>query len=173
VGRLFILPVDDPPPDSKASLMPDLPIPQIASSDAQHVAAHKAEYCDDLRLSGDWREGKYVLSYQTTGGWVAVTQRSSLRYGRRTGLPHLFRSRTDRAEANSSALCARCPRRNALNSRHIVSPHCTSKPAPSHTCATGESLRILPKLLWHRMCPSKKVELKLSLPPKAGRVNSN
>jgi hypothetical protein len=39
-----VLPVDDPPPDSKASLMPDLPIPHIASSDAQHVAAHKADY---------------------------------------------------------------------------------------------------------------------------------
>ena len=73
-GRLFVPLGDDLQADSTASPMPDLPVRYIASSDAQLVAAHKADFCDELRLLSDRREGKYVLSYQTPGGWVAVTK---------------------------------------------------------------------------------------------------
>jgi hypothetical protein len=73
-GRLFILPGDDPQADSKASLIPDLPLRYIASSDMQLVAAHKADSCDEARLLSDRREGRCVLSYKTQGGWVAISK---------------------------------------------------------------------------------------------------
>jgi hypothetical protein len=73
-GRLFILPGDHLQADSDASRIPDLPVRYIASSDMQLVAAHQAEYCDEPHLSSDRREGKCVLSYQTPGGWVAITK---------------------------------------------------------------------------------------------------
>ena len=63
-GRIF-LPVDDLPADSKASLIPDLPVRHIRSSDAQIVAAHKADFYDETHLLSDWREGKFVLNYRT------------------------------------------------------------------------------------------------------------
>ena len=49
-GRLFILPGDDPQADSKASLIPDLPVRYFRSSDRQIVAAHKADACDETQL---------------------------------------------------------------------------------------------------------------------------
>ena len=73
-GRLFIVPEDDLQADSKASLIPDLPVQYIRSSDVQIVAAHKAASCDEPRLLSDRREGKCVLSYKTPGGWVAITK---------------------------------------------------------------------------------------------------
>jgi hypothetical protein len=73
-GRLFILPGNHLPADSEASLLPDLPVRYIRSSDMQLVAAHKAEYDDEPRLLSDRREGKCLLSYQTPGGWVAMTK---------------------------------------------------------------------------------------------------
>ena len=73
-GRLFILPADDLLTDSKASLIPDLPVQYVRSSDMQMVAAHKAESYDETQLLSDRREGKCVLSYETPGGWVAVTK---------------------------------------------------------------------------------------------------
>ena len=73
-GRLFIRPLGTLQADSKASLIPDLPVRYIGSSDLQIVAAHKAELCDEARLLSDRREGKYVLSYETPGGWVAITK---------------------------------------------------------------------------------------------------
>jgi hypothetical protein len=75
-GRLFILPWDDPPADSKSSLIPDLPVRYIGSSDMQIVAAHQADYYDQPNLLNDRREGKCLLSYQTPGGWVAITKTS-------------------------------------------------------------------------------------------------
>ena len=73
-GRLFILPGDDPQADSKASLIPDLPVRYIGSSDMQIVAAQKADAYDEPHLLSDRREGKCVLSYQTPGGWVAISK---------------------------------------------------------------------------------------------------
>ena len=71
-GRLFIVPEDDLPADSKASLIPDLPVRYIRSSDTQLVAAHKADAYDETPLLSDRREGRCVLSYKTPGGWVAI-----------------------------------------------------------------------------------------------------
>jgi hypothetical protein len=73
-GRLFIVPGDTLQADSTASLISDLPVRYISSSDMQVVAAQKAVACDEPRLLSDRREGKYVLSYQTPGGWVAITK---------------------------------------------------------------------------------------------------
>jgi hypothetical protein len=73
-GRLFILPGDHLPADSKGSLIPDLPVRYIGSSDLQIVAAHKAVSHDETQLLSDRREGKCVLSYETPGGWVAITK---------------------------------------------------------------------------------------------------
>ena len=73
-GRLFILPEGTLQADSKASLIPDLPVRYVRSSDVQIVAAHKADAYDETHLLNDRREGKCVLSYQTPGGWVAITK---------------------------------------------------------------------------------------------------
>jgi hypothetical protein len=73
-GRLFIFPWDDRQADSPASLIPDLPVRYIGSSDVQMVAAHRAEYYVEPNLLSDRREGKCLLSYQTPGGWVAITK---------------------------------------------------------------------------------------------------
>ena len=73
-GRLFILATDIAQADSKASLIPELPVRYIASSDEQLVAAHKAESSDEMRLLNDRREGKFIVSYETAGGWTAITK---------------------------------------------------------------------------------------------------
>jgi hypothetical protein len=73
-GRIYILPNDDLSADSQASMIPDLPVRYVRSSDAQMVAAHKADFYDETHLLRDWHEGKFVLKYRTSGGWVAVTK---------------------------------------------------------------------------------------------------
>ena len=73
-GSLFVLPEDELAADSKASLIPDLPVQYIRSSDMQLVAAQKADSYAETQLLSDRREGKCVLSYQTPGGWVAITK---------------------------------------------------------------------------------------------------
>jgi hypothetical protein len=73
-GRLFILPADSRQADLEPSLMPDLPVRYINSSDPELVAAHRAEYCDEAQLLSDRREGKCVVSYKTPGGWVAISK---------------------------------------------------------------------------------------------------
>ena len=73
-GRLFIVPGDTPHADLTTTLISDLPVRYIGSSDVQLVAAQKAVSCDEPRLLSDRREGKYVLSHRTPGGWVALTK---------------------------------------------------------------------------------------------------
>jgi hypothetical protein len=73
-GHLFILHEDDRPTDSKISLIPDLPIQYIRSSDRQIVAAHMAESLDQKQLLNSRLEGEFVVSYKTAGGWVAITK---------------------------------------------------------------------------------------------------
>ena len=73
-GRLFVVPGDNQQADSKGSLIPDLPVRYIRSSDTQLVAAHKADPQDETHLLGDRKEGRCLLSYQTSGGWVAITK---------------------------------------------------------------------------------------------------
>src|SRR5215475_3257027 len=73
-GRLFILPGDDPQADSKVSQIPDLPVQYIRSSDTQLVAERKADSYDQTHLLHGRLEGEFVLSYKTSGGWVAITK---------------------------------------------------------------------------------------------------
>jgi len=73
-GRLFLLPADDLQADAKASLTPDLPGRYLRSSDPQMVAAHDAEPYNETQLLSDRREGKFVLSYKTSGGWLAISK---------------------------------------------------------------------------------------------------
>jgi hypothetical protein len=73
-GRLFILPGDDLHADSRVSPIPDLPIKYVRSSDIGMVAAHKAEFHEQAQLLHSRLEGEFVLSYRTSGGWVAITK---------------------------------------------------------------------------------------------------
>jgi hypothetical protein len=52
----------------------DLPVRYVVSSDAQQVAAQNAAAYDETRLLNDRQEGKFLVSYQTSGGWVAITK---------------------------------------------------------------------------------------------------
>jgi hypothetical protein len=74
IGRLFVVPGADLQTDSQGSPIPDLPARYIGSSDMQLAAAHKADFCDERQISSDRQEGRCILSYQTRGGWVAVTK---------------------------------------------------------------------------------------------------
>jgi hypothetical protein len=73
-GRLFVVSNAAAHRDSTPALIDELPVRHIASSDMQVVAAEKAVPCDEPRLLSDRQEGKYVLSYKTPGGWVAITK---------------------------------------------------------------------------------------------------
>jgi hypothetical protein len=73
-GQLFILIADDPDAVAKASLIPDLPLKYIGSSDTQIEAANQAHAYDQARLVHDRQEGMFLVSYQTSGGWVAITK---------------------------------------------------------------------------------------------------
>jgi hypothetical protein len=57
-----------------AAQVPDLPGEYFLSSDAQFVAERQARPCDQARLLADRHEGEFVVSYQTAGGWVAITK---------------------------------------------------------------------------------------------------
>jgi hypothetical protein len=73
-GRLFVTSGADLPAERGAASIPELPGRYVRSSDPQFVSARKAESQDESRLLSDRREGKYVLSYKTPGGWVAITK---------------------------------------------------------------------------------------------------
>jgi hypothetical protein len=73
-GRLFTRPEADAEAHSKESFVPDLPLHYIRSSDRQIVAEHKAEAADETELLHGRLEGEFVLSYKTSGGWVAITK---------------------------------------------------------------------------------------------------
>jgi hypothetical protein len=77
-GRLYI---DDPgvdlkDTDSEALAIPELPARYFVSSDRQIVAAHKAEPkaepYDRAQLLAGRREGHFLISYETPGGWMAL-----------------------------------------------------------------------------------------------------
>jgi hypothetical protein len=73
-GRLFVFPIGNLEAESEASLIPDLPVRYIKSSDPQIVAARKADAYDEANLLADRREGKFVVSYKTPSGWVGITK---------------------------------------------------------------------------------------------------
>jgi hypothetical protein len=64
-GRLFVL--------ADASI-PELRVEFVLSSDRQAVAAGKAVACDATPLLHSRLEGEFLVSYQTPGGWVAITK---------------------------------------------------------------------------------------------------
>jgi hypothetical protein len=71
-GRLYIVSGEDSQVDSKASAIPELPARSFVSSDEQIVAAHKAEPYDPVQLMAGRREGHFLISYETPGGWMAL-----------------------------------------------------------------------------------------------------
>jgi hypothetical protein len=71
-GRVSIIPEHAPNDDSTMSLVQNLPVRYMASSDEQLVAAHKASAYDEVQLLIARREGKFVVSYETPGGWVGI-----------------------------------------------------------------------------------------------------
>jgi hypothetical protein len=73
-GRLFILIGNGQQADAAVPRAPEIPIDYIGSSDAQLVAIHKAHALSEAQLSGDRREGRCVLSYQTPAGSVAISK---------------------------------------------------------------------------------------------------
>jgi hypothetical protein len=71
-GCLYIVSGDDPETDSKASAIPELPARYFGSSNSQIVAAQKAEPYDRAQLLAGRREGHFLVSYETPGGWIAL-----------------------------------------------------------------------------------------------------
>jgi len=71
-GRLYIVSADDPETDSKASAIPELAARYFGTSDRQIVAAQKAEPYDRAQLLAGRREGHFLVSYETPGGWIAL-----------------------------------------------------------------------------------------------------
>ena len=71
-GRLFIVPGDDRLRQSRASAIPDLPVRYIGSSDTRIVAARQADAYDETQLLDHRQEGYFAVSYETSGGWVAI-----------------------------------------------------------------------------------------------------
>ncbi|MEO6186458.1 MAG: hypothetical protein ABIP38_06480 [Steroidobacteraceae bacterium] len=51
-----------------------LPVAFVLSSDPQAVAAGQAVSCDQPQLLQDRLEGMFLVSYQTAGGWTAITK---------------------------------------------------------------------------------------------------
>jgi hypothetical protein len=72
-GQLSIAAENHPPAASPTSV-PDLPARYIRSSDRDRVRAGLAVASDESHLLRERREGKCLLSYQTSGGWVAITK---------------------------------------------------------------------------------------------------
>lgn len=73
-GRLFVSPGDDPVVESKAGSIPALPETYVGSSDSHWIAAHQAHAYDQPQLLRDRQEGMFLVSFQTPGGWVAVSK---------------------------------------------------------------------------------------------------
>ena len=71
-GRLYIAFGDGLEADSKASAIPELPARYFGSSDSQITASHKAEPYGRAQLLAGRREGHFLVSYETPGGWIAL-----------------------------------------------------------------------------------------------------
>ena len=73
-GRLFAVASDGPHADSPLSSIPELPAEFVVSSDRLMAVANKAIACDETQLLHSRTEGEFIVSYKTSGGWVAVTK---------------------------------------------------------------------------------------------------
>ena len=74
IGRIFVVPADRPEADSESRTVAALPVRYIKSSDTQVAGAGMAESYDETLLLSDRREGRCLVSYRTSGGWVAITK---------------------------------------------------------------------------------------------------
>ena len=73
-GRLFVVAAGDAEAESKAAAIPDLPVRYVESSDIRVVAAGKATARDNEQIADSRMEGHLAVSYETPGGWVAVSK---------------------------------------------------------------------------------------------------
>jgi hypothetical protein len=70
-GQLLVIPSG---PDAAASAAPELSVEYVLSSDRQVVAENKARASDESQLIHSRTEGEFLVSYQTSGGWVAISK---------------------------------------------------------------------------------------------------
>jgi hypothetical protein len=68
-GRLHLLEAG-PSPQAAG----DVPLQYLLSSDPQRVAAGEATAIDEAKLLADRREGMFLVSYRTAGGWEALSK---------------------------------------------------------------------------------------------------
>jgi hypothetical protein len=73
-GRLIVVTGDGAKTDAKTSAALSLPGEFLLSSDPRVAAACGAQTCDEARLLHSRVEGEFVLSYETAGGWVAISK---------------------------------------------------------------------------------------------------
>jgi hypothetical protein len=73
-GRLFVVPGEAAEAEQNPASIAALPLRFIGSSDREIVAAQKAHAEDRAQLARDRQEGHFLLSYPTSGGWVAITK---------------------------------------------------------------------------------------------------
>jgi hypothetical protein len=73
-GRLHVVAADEAGGNSNTAAIPDLPVRYVGSSDIRIVAAGKAKAWDSQQLADARMEGHVAVSYETSGGWVAVSK---------------------------------------------------------------------------------------------------
>ncbi len=73
-GRLYVIDEEDTVGGARAAQIPELPVQYIVSSDAEIVAAHEAHACDLVSLLRDRQEGELAVSFETQGGWAAISK---------------------------------------------------------------------------------------------------
>jgi hypothetical protein len=73
-GRLHIVPGEAGGTDPQLAQVPALPVRYVLSSDPQQVAGQQAQLIDQARLLHERREGEFLVSYRTAGGWAAISK---------------------------------------------------------------------------------------------------
>jgi hypothetical protein len=73
-GELHVVAADDAQAASSAAAIPHLPVRYVGSSDVGLVAAGKAMAWDGKQIADARMEGHVAVSYETPGGWVAVSK---------------------------------------------------------------------------------------------------
>ncbi len=71
-GRIVLVSIDDRQPASGET--PDLPKRYLRSTDRQSVAAEKAAFVDETPFLSERRDGKFLVSYRTPGGWTGISK---------------------------------------------------------------------------------------------------
>jgi hypothetical protein len=71
---LHIVPGEAGGTDPQLAQVPALPVRYVLSSDPQQVAGQQAQLIDQARLLHERREGEFLVSYRTAGGWAAISK---------------------------------------------------------------------------------------------------